>query len=145
MYLIVICALMLVHVLLMLSLIDHSLDARSLGFDEPAPAPGPDSPKPKKKKKKNKKKKKAIPVSVGEVAVEGSIGAAVDGKSDVGSISSPKVKREEQSLDWWKDMVDDFKQEETAKQGTETSNDDWWKELKSELQTMDSHHREISS
>jgi len=132
-----------------------SVYARSLGFEEATPYQTIESPKSKKKKKKSKKKK-SLNSSMEEMPIEDNKSPS---KSEIPSFtinqkSSPKpedineeTSSEESSsgMDWWKDMVDDFKHEDEIKD--ETSSDDWWKELKSELHTMESddkrHGKEV--
>jgi len=48
-----------------------------------------------------------------------------------------------QNLDWWKNMVEDFKEQEKKEEST--NSDDWWKELKGELQSLDVDKKSSSS
>jgi len=117
--------------------------ARSLGFDEPASAASVESPKPKKKKSKKMKKKKSSATLVQETPVENTVIAEqiADGTA---AVQVPEGTTGE-GTDWWKNMVDDFKQEESVKQGSEPQNDSWWQELKSELQTMEQEHKDSTA
>eukprot|EP01114_Cavostelium_apophysatum_P004845 TRINITY_DN1525_c0_g1_i1.p1 TRINITY_DN1525_c0_g1~~TRINITY_DN1525_c0_g1_i1.p1 ORF type:complete len:665 (-),score=256.94 TRINITY_DN1525_c0_g1_i1:84-2078(-) len=124
--------------------------ARSLGFDElpPVPQPAIESPKTTRKKK-NKKKKKSKSASFSEISLE-------DKTASPTSPTSPRSPKETgdgkaevngQNLDWWKNMVDDFKEEEKHNNDDKepTNVDDWWKELKSELQSEQSPVKEAQA
>jgi len=127
-----------------------SVYARSLGFEETTPFQSPDSPRNKKKKRKPKKKK-SLNSSVEEVDIDDNNKSPMKNEVPANSPnkkSSPKQEdiseetsseESSQGMDWWKDMVDDFKHEDEIKD--ETSSDDWWKELKSELHSMESDDR----
>jgi len=127
--------------------------ARSLGFEEDKPL---ESPNKKKKKKKKNKKGKKLQDSVDTLPPPQAYNSESSPKKEESNSNSPKKEEsssprkemkiaetpieeeniEEESPEWWKDMVQDLKQEEEEK-NPEPDNDDWWKELKGELTTIE--------
>jgi hypothetical protein len=109
--------------------------ARSLGFDELPPPPLNESPSKTQRKKAKRKAKKANSETNLKDSSDSNGGLQPKDVTDqVKAAQKAEATKENggASLDWWKDMVEDFKKDEEPS----TGDHDWWQELKDELQTI---------